>query len=452
LLDIKKGCNMLKKSFLGLTNPRIEYELLPVKVPEPEKVAASKTVTLFHPKNGATSAAPAFQTGERVRTGQKLALYDNDSTYVISSVSGTISSISPFSGDFGNTYSAITITADGDEEFDDAFDPQAVDLETAISHLSFLPGNPSYSALSDPEKPIHTIVITGVDDDLFIGTNQYFVSSALNDIKKGIGILKDFSGVDRLILVTAGESMQGYGHIGAEVKGVGTGYPAALPKMIMKDVLQEPVPAGSNCEDLGVCFINAEAVASIGRACSTGRIPVSKVVTLVTKDGTQRLIEAVIGTPIRDILEKYNVSINEEDRIIFGGPMRGAAIYSLDHPVLPDTNGIVVVDRSDAAYTSDYPCINCGDCVRTCPAKIQVHMLVRFLEAGQYEEAADNYDLLSCIDCGLCSFVCVSRIPIYQYIKLAKYELDRAKDAEAEELSETTEEVEPTEATEASDA
>ena len=58
---------MLKKSFLGLSNPRIEYELLPVKVPEPEKVAASKTVTLFHPNNGQPSAAPAFQTGDRVR-------------------------------------------------------------------------------------------------------------------------------------------------------------------------------------------------------------------------------------------------------------------------------------------------------------------------------------------------------------------------------------------------
>jgi len=443
---------MLKKSFLGLSNPRIEYELLPVKVPKPEKVTATKTVTLFHPNYGEPSAAPAFQSGDRVKTGQKLALFADDPAYVVSSVTGTISSISPYTGDYGNSYSAISITVDGNEELDETFDPQATSLEAAISYLSFLPGNPSYSVLSDPEKTIHTIVITGVDDDLLIGTNQYFVSYALNDIKKGIGILKEFSGVDRLVLVTAGESMQGYGHIGAEVKGVGTGYPAALPKMIMKDVLQEPVPAGSSCEDLGVCFISSEAVASIGRAYTSGCIPVNKIVTLVTKDGTQRLIETTIGTPIRDILEKYSVSINEEDRIIFGGPMRGAAVYSLDHPVLPDTNGIVVVDRSDAAYASDYPCINCGDCVRTCPAQIQVHMLVRFLEAGQYEDAADEYDLLSCIDCGLCSFVCVSRIPIYQYIKLAKYELDRARDSESAELSEATEEMEPTEATEASDA
>jgi len=76
-------------------------------------------------------------------------------------------------------------------------------------------------------------------------------------------------------------------------------------------------------------------------------------------------------------------------------------------------------------------------------------MLVRFLEAGQFEEAADNYDLLSCIECGICSFVCVSRIPIFQYIKLAKYELDRARASEAAELLEATEAIEATEATDA---
>ena len=59
-------------------------------------------------------------------------------------------------------------------------------------------------------------------------------------------------------------------------------------------------------------------------------------------------------------------------------------------------------------------------------------MLIRFLEAGQYQDAADLYDLYSCVECGLCSFVCPSRIPILQYIKLAKYELARNVPAEEE--------------------
>jgi len=197
---------MLKKSFLGLTNFRNEYELLPVKVPEPEKVTASKTVTLFHPKNGNHTAAPAFQTGDRVKTGQKIALFADDPTYVISSVTGSISSISPYTGDFDRSYSAITINIDKNEEIEEPFDNQTSSLETAIAYLSFLPGNPAYSALSEPEKTIETIVITGVDDDLLIGTNQYIVSSALNDIKKGIGILSEISDVERIVLVPAGGS------------------------------------------------------------------------------------------------------------------------------------------------------------------------------------------------------------------------------------------------------
>ena len=135
--------------------------------------------------------------------------------------------------------------------------------------------------------------------------------------------------------------------------------------MIMKNVLSEVLPAGKTCQEMGVCFMSAEAVASIGRAYTGGQLPVSKILTLITKDGNQRLLETTIGTPVKDILGAYGVTINEEDRLVFGGPMTGAAVYSLDQPILPDTDAVLVMDRAAAAYASDYPCINCGDCVRT---------------------------------------------------------------------------------------
>ena len=424
---------MLKKSFFSLSVPRIEYEVLPDTLPEPDHIPPSNQVVLFHPKSEKLNVPSLFRPGDDVQQGQKIALFADDPAYVIASETGRISSVSPFTGDYGKSYMAITIDIDEKEVTDTQFESvvQNPTLQGVQDYLASVPGNPPLHALSNPDKNIDTIMISGVDSDLLVGTNQYIVKNKLDALKSGIKILKSITGIKNIILTVAYESMQTYGHLGVDVKAVDTAYPAALPQMIMKDVLGKIVPAGQSCEDLGVCFFSAEAVASIGTAFDSGRIPFNKAITLIRKDGSQKLIEANIGTPIQDIFDKYGMAVDEKDRIIFGGPMQGLAVYSLEHPVQPDTDAIMIIDYARAANSTNYPCINCGDCVRTCPAKIQVNLLIRFLEAGQYEEAADNHDLYSCVECGMCSFVCVSMIPIYQYIKLAKYELERAQTAEA---------------------
>jgi electron transport complex protein RnfC len=113
--------------------------------------------------------------------------------------------------------------------------------------------------------------------------------------------------------------------------------------------------------------------------------------------------------------------------------MRGVATYSLDLPVEPHTDGIVVQAQVVSALLTDFPCVNCGECVRICPVNIPVNMLIRFLEASYHEEARDLYDLESCIECGLCSYVCETRIPIFHYIKMGKHELRMMEAAEAED-------------------
>jgi electron transport complex protein RnfC len=424
---------MIKKSFLGLSTPQIQYATLPVHLPETEKIPTPKSITLLHQRNANHSVPSTMGIGDPVKTGEKLSLYPDQNFYVVSPVSGTISSLSPYTGDFGKSYIAITIRPDGEDVFDDTFQQQIQNptMELVSDYLAGVPGNPPVSTLADSNGSIKTLVIRGLDPDPLVATSQYIAQSRLKDLKKGIQILKAVTDVQDIIVITAGESVQGYGHIGAQVKGVRPAYPSALPHMVMKDVLGQIVAAGKTCEDLGVCFCNAEAVVSIGRAFESGQIPTSKILTFIQKDGTSHIIETTLGTPIGNILAAYGETINEFDRIIFGGPMTGSAVYALDYPVQADTDSIIVLDRDKAAYVSDYPCINCGECVRICPAKIQVNMLVRFLEANQYEEAAESYDLHSCIECGLCSFVCVSKIPIFQFIKLAKYELERAKTSEA---------------------
>ena len=424
---------MIKTSFFGLGKPKVEHELLPSRLPEADTVPVTGRVTLYHPRSRNFRASSNLRVGDPVKAGQRLSLYNDEAGYVISPVSGKIADLFPQNGNFGMTYTGIAIDKDDGDEIDDQFaaDASPPTLEAAVKYLGWMPGRPPLALLGDPEKNIHTIVVCGTDDDLLVATNQYIVRSDLDAVTAGIKVLRTLTGVENIILTTTGESIQGYGHIGAEVRRVDTPYPSALPRLIMHRVLGQTVPAGKSPEDLGVAFISAEATVALGQAFETGRIPSEKTLTLITKAGLQRIVRIPIGVAVGELLAKYDVTVRDRDRLVFGGPMRGVAIYSLEQPIMPDTDAVMVLDRADAAAVTDYPCINCGECVRACPANIPVNLLIRFLEAGHYQEAADLYDLYSCVECGLCSFVCVSKIPIFQYIKLAKYEIERAKAVEA---------------------
>jgi electron transport complex protein RnfC len=428
---------MIKRSFIGLIKPRMMYQPIDTTPPEPAKMTVPKQVTLllnepYDPFGQKKSMQ--LTKGDPIKTGQKLSLYEDSDAYVVSSVTGTLSALSSFTGEFGRSYTAISIDAGENEEIDEQFSALVKDptLETVKNFLAFIPGNLPDAILSPDRSstPIETIIICGVDRDLLITTNQHTVVKENRAVKRGVQILRRVTGIDNVIIACPENLMQDAGLSGAEVRVVGSVYPASSPRLIMRDLLGRVVPAGKSCEDLGVAFISAEAVASLGRAFDAGRIPVYKKFNLIGKDGASVLVSARIGTSVRDIFEAFNITVGEKDRIIFGGPMTGESIYSEDHPVQPDTDAIMIQDQKSLAMVSDYPCINCSECIPICPAKIPVNMLVRFLEAGKYQEAADEYDLYSCIECGLCSFVCVSRIPILQYIKLAKYELGRIRIAE----------------------
>jgi len=325
-----------KKPFWGFGSPHLEHTPLPAGLERPEPVPVPPTMTLLHRRPAQDRTVPVLKLGDTVQTGQKISLYGT-ADYVTSPVTGKIAALSAAPGGYGRSQTAIAIAADAQDVFDSEFDSArgTPTLDMANTFLSSVPGQPDLGRLADAEHPIKTLVVSCVDEDLLVVTRQYMLATRLGDIQRGIRILKQLTGIQDVVILVRREALQGHGSIDGRVVEADHRYPAALPALVMARVFGQIVPAGQTCADLGFCFLSAEAVASIGAAFSTGRVPVVKTMTVVSKDRRIQLAEARIGTPVGDVLKRFGVPVAEGDRIVVGGPMRGTAVFSLDHRCNP---------------------------------------------------------------------------------------------------------------------
>jgi len=423
---------MIKRSFFSLAKPKLAFPVLKQDLGDPVDIPLPAKAQVFLERSFAGSNGLPIRPGDKFKSGQRIGLGGEGDEYVVSPVTGVVSRISSIKGYMGRNLTSVSIDVEKEDVWDDEFGAAEgmLPAERIERFLGSLPGQPDFSSVVGFRPPLKTIVILGIDKDLLISTNQYVVGTRLEELIKGVGVLKQILGDCRIVLfVPAGLGLQAE-RTGVEVRALPPAYPDFLPKVLMLRFFGKEVPAGGRCEESGVGFLSAEAVANLGNAFAEGRIPVHKTLTVIRKDQSVVNVRARIGTSVQEILRALKIETRTGDRLILGGPMTGLSVYSEETPVLAGTDALMVQDESQAARFSDTHCVNCGECVRICPAKMPVNMLVRVLENQMYDEAVRTYDLLSCVECGLCSFVCVARIPIFHYVMLGKYEHERMKSAE----------------------
>ncbi|MEW6665876.1 MAG: 4Fe-4S dicluster domain-containing protein [Thermodesulfobacteriota bacterium] len=425
---------MMRKSFINLgRKPKLPYTVLPQGTAgSPKEVPLPDKVVLYCGGPQRNGRGLLLARGNEVRTGQKMLFGTEEDASLVSTVTGKIADISTRKGYLGRTFAAVTIDVSPVEEPDPEFARilKQGAPEEVLRFLGALPGMTPFRWLARREPALKTLVIMGMDQDLLLQTNAYLLESHMNDVGAGIEALKKMAGIERIVLAVPPRLVPEAERTGADVLVVKPVYPNAHPSLILNRVLGRPVPPGRPSHEEGVGILGVGAVVAFQNALQEGKVPVTRTLTVVNKDLTGFPAKVRVGTPVQKVLEALGISTAHGDRVILGGPMTGEAAYSEDVPVLFDTQGILVQDGNQIEPVSDTHCINCGECVRACPARIPVNMLIRFLENGLYQEAADEYDLPYCIECGLCSYVCTARIPLFQYIMLGKSELARTKSAE----------------------
>ena len=415
---------MIKRPFFSSGKPELRYSLENEIDQDVKEIALSEKITFLIKTTDDDLEKSSIPVGKRVKTGERLALTNSNGGGVTSTATGTVVEVSPFTGYSGQSFLSLVIETEKRDLWDDEF-KKVLDEKGPIEAFSLvgsLPGMADPASFANGESKIKTVIINGFDRDLLTVANQFIVKTETEPLAEGVKFLKTITGADRIILVVPPSLSAEAGGTGAEVKPVDPVYPNGLPSLLVEKVTGIQALPGMDLKKKGIGFINAEAVAALGNLFTQGKTPLYKVLTVIDKNEHLTIVRTRIGTPAKEILTALNIQMNQGDRLVFGGPMSGRTVYSEEMPVQAETDAIMIQDGARIVPGSDDPCTNCGECVRVCPARVPVNMLIRLLENSLYEEAAGEYDLFSCIECGLCSYVCEMRIPIFHYIMLGKHE------------------------------
>jgi electron transport complex protein RnfC len=203
-----------------------------------------------------------------------------------------------------------------------------------------------------------------------------------------------------------------------------TRYPQGGEKMLITALTGREVPSGGLPMDAGCIVNNVGTLVAIAEAFSRGKPLIDRDLTV--SGGackTPKNIRAPIGACLKDMpVEFMDIDHARLAKILFGGPMMGTAVVSLETPIQKNTSGIILMTREETIAKDEGPCIRCGRCIRNCPCTLSPVIMNNSLDAGDLDYAV-KAGLSDCIECGSCTYVCPARIKLVQRFRVGKQRL-----------------------------
>ena len=392
------------------------------------------------------------QIGDKVKKGQPLTRYDKGRIVPVhASTSGTITAIGhhTVAHPSGLDDLCITLTPDGEDAWGehqgkpDYWNLDRGELLERIQQagIAGLGGAvfPTHSKLDGRGQLTEILIVNGLECEPYISTDDRLMQEYADEIMDGIRVLKHLLkpkltliGVEDNKPAAIAELTRHATDEDVLVKTVPTKYPSGGAKQTIELLTGRQVPKGGRAVDMGIMVLNVATVFAIKRAIIDGEPLISRIVTLTgnafKKPGNAWVL---LGTPVRWLLQRFELQPEADQRVIMGGPMMGFTLPHAMVPVVKATNCLLSPTRAELPPPGpEQACIRCSACADACPANLLPQELYWYSRAKEYDKA-EGLNLFDCIECGACAWVCPSQIPLVQYYKIAKDDIREAR-AEAE--------------------
>lgn len=438
---------MFGLKFLG--NTHIPHHKNTAKIP-PIKMSMPKEVLLPMSQHIGAPANLIVNVGDEVKVGQLIAEQGGYvSAPIHSPISGKVTKIETYLLPDGKKVPAVRIESDGLMTVADNIAPPDVhDLDSLIEAIKASglvglggAGFPTSVKFDAAKKGnIHTIIVNAAECEPYITSDTRTMLDNPELVFEGIEILEKYiPSIEKFVFgieKNKPECIEEMARIFQDNPKVSilplpSLYPQGAEKVIIHNTTGLIVPEGKLPADIGVLVINVTSLATIASYLKNGMPLIERCVTV---DGSAvkepKNVIAPIGASIRDVLEFAGVDFNEIGKVLFGGPMMGIAVCSLDEPIGKRNNALTVMTDADSIALDTTACIRCGKCIKACPMHLNPTMFSNTLDIPVIADKMaklDEYSINLCMECGSCSFVCPASRPLVQNNRLAKIALREYK-------------------------
>jgi electron transport complex protein RnfC len=289
---------------------------------------------------------------------------------------------------------------------------------------------PTHVKYSVPKgKQAEFLIANGTECEPFLSSDHRLMLEMTDGILEGLEIGRKILGVDAVSIGIEDNKPDAIERFRARIREhdlkidvvpLEEKYPQGGEKQLIETITGREVPSGGLPIDIGVIVSNTGTLYAMYEAVAYDKPLIERVVT-VSGGAVRRPanFKVRIGTTMGELFEEAGGFSEVPKKIVAGGPMTGQTVFDLDTPIIKGSSGILGLTAREVNEAPQTPCINCGRCVRSCPAGLTPTLLYKLIEHEEYQEAV-KLGVNDCIECGACSYICPAHIPLVQGIRIGK--------------------------------